>query len=69
MTPSGGKREGAGRKPAPEKGKRVNLYLAADNVEWWDRTPEGDKSDLVNQAIRDLRMAEQDERKGGENER
>ena len=53
MTPKGGKREGAGRKPALSVGERKHFYLAPDLVEWWDSLPEREKSGEINQAIRD----------------
>lgn len=53
MTTKGGKREGAGRKPALHIGERKHFYLAPDLVEWWNSLPERKKSGEINQAIRD----------------
>jgi hypothetical protein len=52
MTPKGGHREGAGRKPALLAGERKHFYLAPDLVQWWDCLPEREKSAEINQAIR-----------------
>ena len=54
MTPSGGKRKSAGRKPLISKGTRKHFYLAPDLIEWWGSIPEREKSALINQAIREM---------------
>lgn len=41
-----------GRPPLEHTGKRVQIYLAADLVEWFESLPKGDKSERVNDAIR-----------------
>lgn len=57
MTPRGGKRKGAGRPLASSTGKRVNIYLAADLLHWWESMPSREKSEFVNQAIREKLIA------------
>lgn len=54
MTPSGGKRKGAGRKPSLMKGERKHFYLAPDLVNWWNSIPEREKSAAINLAIREM---------------
>lgn len=67
MTPKGGARQGAGRKPALSfSGQRKHFYLAADLLLWWGSLPERKKSKFVNDAIREKREREQS--KGGEGE-
>jgi hypothetical protein len=55
MTPKGGAGRGQGRKFAPITGRRVNIYLAADLVEFWEALPHREKSEYVNQALRERR--------------
>jgi hypothetical protein len=53
MTPKGGPRKGAGRKPALSVGKRINIYLDADLVGWYASIPPREKSKFISQAIRE----------------
>lgn len=41
-----------GRPRLDRTGKRVQIYLAADLVGWFESLPKGDKSERVNDAIR-----------------
>lgn len=50
----GGKRIGAGRKPALSVGERKHFYLAPDLVQWWNTLPERGRSEVVNRALRDV---------------
>lgn len=54
MTPKGGARKGAGRKPALSVGERKHFYLAPDLVQWWSTLPERGRSEVVNIAIREM---------------
>jgi hypothetical protein len=67
MTPKGGTRKGAGRKPAFSVGKRVNIYLDAENVEWYESIPDGEKSKTINALI--LNRKHQEWVYGGKDER
>lgn len=60
MTPQGGYRIGAGRKPASEtgraNGRRVNVYLNPANLATWDSLPARMRSRFVNDAMAAVRL-------------
>lgn len=49
MTTRGGKRTGAGRKPAPTHMKRVNITLTNEQIDWLKKT--GNASETLRKLI------------------
>jgi len=62
MTPKGGARVGAGRKPASvtgrANGRRANVYLNPANAATWDSLPARMRSKYVNEAMEQKREGE-----------
>jgi hypothetical protein len=48
---------GQGR-PTPHPGKRINIYLSGDNIDYIGRLAEGKRSEWINQAVRNERKNE-----------
>jgi hypothetical protein len=62
MSPKGGKRTGAGRKPTGKPtGARMHIYLSGDNIDYIGRLAEGKRSEWINKAIRNERKNEMSE--------